>query len=239
MSFIPIGGNNPEAPLTSINMKGRDIIRKYLIIGLIGSIITVVGEWMQGYAPSTDLSTEMTRLFSAIATLPAWKIGLGSTLGAIGILIQFYGYYAVYLCLDDKESRLADIYKVGVYSFSIIGAIVHVLMSVMMYVHILTQHSPSASERMMEYTIWFVAPIVAIFYILYFAMCISMFLLFIKRQTPFPKAYALLNPLTGKLAFSILQRMLVVSAFSNGIGNANMGITSIIIMGALLFSYRS
>ncbi len=219
-------------------MRGTDKICKYLIIGLIGSIVTVVGEWMQGYAPSTDLSSEMTRLFSAIATLPAWKIGMGSTLGAIGILMQFYGYYAVYLCLDNKESRLARAYKVGVYSFSIIGAIVHVLMSVMMYVHVITHNTPSAAERMMEYTIWFVMPIVAIFYVLYFAMCISMFILFIKRHTPFPKAYALLNPLTGKLVFSILQRMLVASALSNGIGNANMGISSIIILGVLLYSYR-
>ncbi len=213
-------------------------IRRYFIIGLIGSVVTVVGEWLQGYAPSTDMTSEMTRLLSAVASLPAWKIGMGSTLGAIGILMQFYGYYALYLCLDDKDSRLAKTYKVGVYSFSIIGAVVHVLMSVFMYVHMITHSSADATERLMEYTVWFVVPITVIFFIFYFAMCIAMFLLFIKKRTPFPKGYAVLNPLTGKLVFSIGQRLLFASAFANGIGNANMGLTSIIIITVLLTSYR-
>ncbi len=106
-------------------------IKRYMTIGLIGALITVCGEMLQGAVPSGEVADKMTTLFSSFDNLPVWRIGLGSTVGALGILLQFFGVYGIYLSFTNKGSKTAKVYNVGMYVFSILGSIVHVLMSMM------------------------------------------------------------------------------------------------------------
>ncbi len=214
-------------------------VKKYLILGLIGSFITVVAELLQGLVPSGEATNVLAELFSTIENLPVWRIGLGSTVGGIGILMQFYGYYGLYLTLDNKENRLAGMYKRGVYVFTIIGSIVHILMSMLMYVYKISfQNEEILMERMIDFSIWFCGPILAGFFIFYFTMSLSMFILLFKGRTPFPKWFAFLNPLIGKAVIGAITKVLPLDgAFINGIGFANMGITSVIIVTALLIYF--
>ncbi len=184
----------------------------------------------QGFSASVNTTDEMTKLFSSFDNLPVWRIGLGSTVGAIGILLQFFGVYAIYLSFKNKDTKVSKLYYYGMYVFSIIGAIVHILMSFMIYAYKISM------DAMMEVTIWFIAPIVVIFFVGYIPFAITMSIQFFKKQTSFPKWIWLLNPLFGKVFFNVITAMLPSSALTNGISFSNMGLSSTILFIVLLLN---
>ncbi len=211
-------------------MKENKKIKRYIITGLIGALITVTGEMCQGLSASTDMSDKMTKLFSSFDNLPVWRIGIGSTIGAIGILLQFFGVYAIYLTFINKETKASKLYYYGMYVFSVIGAIVHILMSFMIYAYKISM------DAMWEVTIWFIAPLVVVFFAGYIPFAIVMSVQFFKKQTPFPKWLWLLNPLFGKAFFNVLTAILPSSTLTNGISFSNMGLSSTILFVVLLLS---
>ncbi len=198
-------------------------IKKHMIIGLIGAVITVFAEMMQGAVPSGDAADKMTALFSSFDNLAVWRIGVGSTVGVIGILMQFFGVYAIYLSFEDKTTKSTKVYHAGMYVFSVLGAIVHVLMSFMIYGYKISM------DAMMEITIWFVLPIVIMFFAGYIPFAIAMAIQFFKKRTPFPKWMFILNPLIGKAFFNAITALLPSSAIVNGISFSNMGLSSVIL----------
>ncbi len=210
-------------------MADSNKIKRYIAIGLLGALITVCGEMLQGAVPSGEASDKMGMLFSSFDNLPVWRIGLGSTVGALGILLQFFGVYGIYLSFTNKESKTAKIYQAGMYVFSILGSIVHVLMSMMIDAYRIS------IEHMMEVTIWFVAPIVFLFFLGYIPFAIAMALQFWRRQTIFPKWLFWLNPLFGKVFFNVITTLLPNSALVNGISFSNMGLSSVVLFTAILW----
>ena len=207
-------------------------IRKYLIIGLIGAIITVIGEMSQGFVATIDSSNLMMQEFETYASFPGWRHGFGSTIGAMGILLQFFGVYAIYLSFKSKDDKNSKRYKIGAVNYSIIGAIVHILLATAIYVLKIN------SELFMEYMIWFAMPIVIIFLIGYIWFSIIMFNKFRKNETIFPKWCCWLNPVVGKIFFNIVATLIPFSALANGISYSNMGIASIIIFAVLLVNLK-
>ncbi len=203
--------------------------KKYMQIGLIGALITAAGELCQGYAPSINTADKMTALFSSFDNLPVWRIGSGSTIGAIGILLQFFGVYAIYLSFENKNTRVSKIYYYGMYVFSIIGSTVHILMSFMVYAYKI------GMDALVEVTIWFVLPTVVLFFIGYIPFAVVMTIQFYQKQTPFPKWIWLLNPLFGKVFFNVITTILPSSALTNGISYSNMGLSSVVLFAVLLY----
>jgi len=207
-------------------------IRKYLIIGLIGAIITVIGEMSQGFVATIDSSNLMMQEFETYASLPGWRHGFGSTVGAIGILLQFFGVYAIYLGFKNKNDKSSKRYKIGAFNYSVIGAIVHILLATAIYVLKIN------SELFMEYMIWFAMPIVVVFLIGYIWFSIIMFNKFRRKETIFPKWCCILNPVIGKIFFNIVSAVIPISALANGIGYSNMGISSIVMFAVLLINLK-
>lgn len=113
----------------------RTKIKRYLWLGILGALVTVAGELLQDAVTAPDGGNEMSRLFSAIEALPVWRIGLGSTLGGLGILMQWFGFQGIFLSFDNQVSRLARAYRFGNAGFTIIGAMMHILLSMWMYVY--------------------------------------------------------------------------------------------------------
>ncbi len=207
-------------------------IENFILIGLIGAVVTVCGEMCQGFAPSADTADKMAKLFSSFENLPVWRIGFGSTVGALGILMQFFGVYGIYLSFKDKTAKAAKTYYWGMYVFSIIGAIVHVLMSVMVYAYKISV------DIMLEFTLWFVIPILVIFFTGYIPFAAAMALQFYKKQTPFYKWLWVLNPIFGKVFFGAITEILPSSALVNGIAYSNMGLSSLILFAVILFQIK-
>ncbi len=208
--------------------------QKYIVIGLIAAIVTVVAELLQGWVPSTDISDKMSILFSSIENMSVWRIGLGSTIGAIGILLQYYGMQAIYLTFDNKDSRSAKIYSIGLYGFSFLGAIIHVLMSMLMYVYKVNVGNSDQLAIVTDFTLWFVVPLLVLFFALYIPFAVVMFVQIWQGHSILPRWVAWLNPLCGKFFFGMITGLLPSSAMVNGISNANMGLSSLILFTVVL-----
>lgn len=67
----------------------------------------------------------------------------------------------------------------------------------------------------------------------YGLFAVSMFVQFLKKHTIFPKWCWVLNPIAGKAVINILTAMLPNTALVNGIGFADMGLTSLVTFGVL------
>ena len=207
-------------------------IKKYLIIGLIGAIITVIGEMSQGFVATVDSGNLIMQEFETYASLPGWRHGFGATVGAIGILLQYFGVYAIYLAFKNKEDKNSKRYVVGAINYSIIGAIVHILLATSIYILKIN------SKFFMEYMIWFAMPIVIVFLVGYIWFSIIMFNKFRRNETIFPKWCCVLNPVIGKIVFNIVSALIPFSALANGIGYSNMGISSVIMFAVLLINLK-
>ena len=73
-------------------------IRKLLIIGLIASIVTVLGGeltigWVEYPRVENDL-TGMMGMMLGSANLSLWQLACGVLFGGIGIPLQYYGFKA-------------------------------------------------------------------------------------------------------------------------------------------------
>ena len=208
-------------------------IKKYLIIGLIGAIITVIGEMSQGLAETVVASDSMTGLFATYETLPVWRIGFGSTVGAFGILLQYFGVYAIYLSFKEKEDKASELYKKGIYNYAFIGAIIHILMSLMIYVYKVN------NALLKDFTIWFVVPFLILFFAGYIGFSIIMFQKFRKQKTIFPAWCCILNPIIGKGVINVIAALIPVSLLSNGVSYSNMGITAVVTFTVLLMNIKT
>jgi len=210
-----------------MNMK---IIERYLKIGLAAALLTVFGELLQGLAPSVSSGDMMTALLESHAALPVWRIGLGSSIGGIGILFQFFGVYAVYLSLNDKENKAASMLKLGAYNYAFVGTVIHILLSVMLYVYKLK------NDLLLEFTVYFVTPFLLLFFLGYAAFCALMFYHLFRGKSIFPKWCCILNPLLGKVAIRMISALIPIPLLSNGIAYSNMGISAVVIFTLLLMN---
>lgn len=223
-------------------------IKQLFILGLIASLITVVGEMIGAFAPSTNTGSNAladatvwvenimgTNIFSrelmalnCFENLAVWQIGLGATIGGLGILGQYLGFYGVYKTFDNKDSMLAKAYWVGNIGFAFIGSIVHVVLCVLMYVYKMNANSENCWKIVGEFSLWFIVPITVIFYVLYAIFSVAMFIQIFKKHTIFPRWCCALNPVIGKAFFGIIVAVLPDSAFTNAFNNAKMGLTSVV-----------
>lgn len=205
-------------------------MQKFFIIGIIGAIITLIGEMSQGLAESVPATDMIAETLATYAVLPVWRIGFGSTIGAVGIILQYFGVYAIYLSFKDKNDKNSKLYKIGIYNYAFVGAIIHILMSLMILIYKINRN------MIIEFTVWFVMPILIVFLIGYIWMSIILFNKIRKNETMFPAWCCVLNPIVGKLVFNVISEIIPNSKVANGIGYSNMGLTAIIMFAILLLS---
>ncbi len=198
-------------------------VKNCLLIGLLGALLTVIAEFLQGFVPSTDTTDQLSKLFSSFYALPDWRIGIGATLGAVGILLQFFGLYAISLRFINPDHKAAKCYRAGMYLYAVLGAFVHILLSAMIYLYKVSY------SVMLDFLIWFVLPSLLVFLAGYLLFSLAMLWLIGKGHTPYPKWLWVCNPLCGKLFITAVTAFLPPTALVNGIAYADMGISALLI----------
>lgn len=209
-------------------------IRKYLIIGLIGAMITVLAEFLIGYSASIDNSTYMNLIITAYGQLETYRIGLGSSIGTIGILMQYYGFLAIYYIFDNQTCLSSRIFKFAIIVFFVVGAIIHVVLCSSIFVYHINVGSKLAIEYWLRYIKYFVLPIMPIFIVSYLLSSIILFIKIVKAKTLLPKIFCILNPVLFKMFIDNLVANYGGSAIINAIGFANMGLSSLTIFATIL-----
>lgn len=219
-------------------------VRRLLLIGLIASIVTVVGGelpigWVEYPAIPGD-ATGMIGMIVGSANLSMLQLACGVLFGGIGIALQYFGFEgAARLVGASGNKKGARIMHWGAAATAGLGGIVHVICIGLMFVGKCVDLSATASLAMLpqpvlDFTLWLVLPVSVVFMPVYYAMCVALFLAVIRGRTALPRWSAVFNPLTATLVINALPMLLPASAAVNALGIANMGIGSVLTFAGLL-----
>ena len=79
-----------------MEIKTNQKARVYLLIGLLGACLTLIGDLLIGYVQFPEGSGIMEGYFAAALALPVWRPISGGMIGFLGISLEFCGLMTLY-----------------------------------------------------------------------------------------------------------------------------------------------
>ena len=101
--------------------------KRFLIYGMIGAIFAAIGDFLLLGVDTTGASGSMGQYFMAASQISYTRIGLAGFFGFVGIPVSAFGFYVLYLLMDDKDSVLARLYRASVYGYIALGGAIHII----------------------------------------------------------------------------------------------------------------
>lgn len=215
-------------------------IRRMLLIGLIASVVTVIGgELPIGWTVYPVMENDPMGLMGMLAgsgELSLLQLACGALFGGVGIPLQYYGFEAAARLVaagSEKSAKApgcARLIHAGAAATGFLGGIVHVICVALMFVCRL----PDSAGAAIDFALWLVAPISVVFMPVYYAMCIALFVAVVRGRTCLPRWAAVFNPLTGTIILNALPLVAPNTPLVNALGMANMGLGSVLTFAGLL-----
>lgn len=207
-------------------------VRKLLIYGMIGAILTMIGDFLLLAVDSAGAAGVLGQYILAAERLSYTRIGLAGSFGFAGIPVTAFGFYALYELLQDKTSTLARIYKASIYGFLAFGGAIHIICCYLVTGMKKALETGTDQESMLSVILaeqgGYLIPCFIIFIAFYFANVITLILIIAKGKTPLPRWMWLINPFAFKILLNLVGKM-STAAFWNGIACSNMSLGALII----------
>lgn len=205
---------------------------RYLIYGLIGAVLTMIGDFLLLGVDSVGAEGTLGQYIIAAQKLSYTRIGLAGWFGFVGIPVTAYGYFALYELMSDKTTVLAKLYKASVYGFIAFGGAIHIICCYLVTGMKKALETGTDQSDMMSVILseqgGYVIPCMVVFFVAYLVNVVTFIIIIAKKKTILPSCLWLINPLTFKILLNMLGKM-STSAFWNGIGCSNMSLGAIII----------
>lgn len=211
-------------------------MKKYLWIGLIGSVFSLAGDLLLSWLVYPESSDYYIAMIASCADLSYLRLGLSALCGGIGIPLQYYGFKAVAEIIGQSENKNAlrcqNILRLGATPTALFGGSVHILcVALMLIVRIECNNgfSPLEAATLLDafpqlvipLAIWAVLPISVICMVPYMIAMIAMFWAFFKKDTNLPRWMCLLNPLVFVVVVNIVTEFAPNTSLFNGLRMAN------------------
>lgn len=207
-------------------------VRKLLIYGMIGAILTMIGDFLLLAVDSAGAVGALGQYILAAERLSYTRIGLAGSFGFAGIPVTAFGFYALYKLMQDKTSTLARIYKASIYGFLAFGGAIHIICCYLVTGMKKALETGTDQESMLSVILaeqgGYLIPCFIIFIAFYFANVITLILIIAKGKTPLPRWMWLINPFAFKILLNLVGKM-STAAFWNGIACSNMSLGALII----------
>lgn len=207
-------------------------VRKMLIYGMIGAILTMIGDFLLLAVDSAGAAGVLGQYILAAEKISYTRIGLAGSFGFAGIPVTAFGFYALYELLQDKTSTLARIYKASIYGFLAFGGAIHIICCYLVTGMKKALETGTDQESMLSVILaeqgGYLIPCFIIFIAFYFANVITLILIIAKGKTPLPRWMWLINPFAFKILLNLVGKM-STAAFWNGIACSNMSLGALII----------
>lgn len=207
-------------------------VRKLLIYGMIGAILTMIGDFLLLAVDSAGAVGALGQYILAAERLSYTRIGLAGSFGFAGIPVTAFGFYALYELLQDKTSTLARIYKASIYGFLAFGGAIHIICCYLVTGMKKALETGTDQESMLSVILaeqgGYLIPCFIIFMAFYFANVITLILIIVKGKTLLPRWMWLINPFAFKILLNLVGKM-STAAFWNGIACSNMSLGALII----------
>ena len=223
-----------------MEIKTTQKARTFLLIGLVGACLTLIGDLLIGYVKFPDGAGMIESYFAAALALPVWRPILGGMAGFLGISLEFLGLMTVYPLLKKNMPRGAAFYRLSMYVYlAIAGGAVHLPCGVFMWLYHTAAEAAGqavAYELAFHYILYFILPVSMVFYVFFAGSSIVQFVGIVKGKTPLPKWYAVFNLLIVSAAFNVF-RLAGNYALVNGLATSNKSIGVIILFIALYVGF--
>lgn len=207
-------------------------VRKLLIYGMIGAILTMIGDFLLLAVDSAGAVGALGQYILAAERLSYTRIGLAGSFGFAGIPVTAFGFYALYELLQDKTCTLARIYKASIYGFLAFGGAIHIICCYLVTGMKKALETGTDQESMLSVILaeqgGYLIPCFVIFMAFYFANVITLILIIAKGKTLLPHWMWLINPFAFKILLNLIGKM-STAAFWNGIACSNMSLGALII----------
>ena len=218
----------------------RTRIKKLLLIGLIGAILTGIGDFLLGYGENTAGNTLATSVMASAPNLADRQMIAGSLLGFFGIFLEGLACFAVYRLMADAAPRYAHIYRAGIFGYIWLAPVgCHMNMGVLnlAYKYLLQADAALAAKAADRLFYGFSLPAYLLLVVFWLPMMIVQFLAFSRGLTPYPrKARWFCVPL-GALPSLILAAILgPETALGAGIGTMFLSFGNAFMFGGLLIT---
>ena len=219
----------------------REKTERFLIIGLFGAVLTLIGDLLIGAAKFPDGADMIEGYFAIALAMPEWRPILGGMIGFVGICLEFCGLITIYPLIHEKMPRGGRFYRLAMYVYLAAGGgAVHLPCGVFMWLYRSVAEAAGRSagyDIALKYLLYFLLPVTVVFTVFFIGANAVQFIAFVKGRTPFPKWYCVFNLLIGKGVFNAV-RQFGNTALINGIGTSNMSLGAIVMFTALLLGWK-
>ncbi len=221
----------------------RKRIRKLLIIGLTGSLLTGIGDFLLGYGEAAEASGLAENLMANALNMSDGQLICGSLLGVIGIFLEGLARFAIYRLMADSSPKYAHIFRAGIIGYiwlAPIGCHMNVGLMNIAYRYLLPLDA-SAASRLAQIMIYsFCLPLWALLIIFWLPAIIVQFRAFASGCTPYPKKARWFCLPVGILPTLILSLVIGPhTALGSGIGMMFLSLGNAFVFGGLLVTLPS
>ena len=219
----------------------REKAERYLIIGLFGAMLTLIGDCLIGAAKFPDGANMIEGYYAIALAMPAWRPILGGMIGFLGICLEFPGLMTICPLIREKMPHGGRFYQLAMYVYLAVGGgAVHLPCGAFLWIY--KAVTEAAGQEIghaiaLKYLLYFLMPAAAVFGVFFIVASAVQFIAFISGRTPFPKWYCVFNLLLAKAVFNSV-RQLGNNALINGIGTSNMSLGAIVMFTALLLGWK-
>lgn len=160
-------------------------IRKLLKIGLLASVLHVIGDMILGWGLEDEALTGLERMLSAYTGTSDGGIFAAALLGLLGMVLEGLAYFGVYRLIAPYSQKDAHSLRTGILGYLIFGACgFHVPTCALVF---LTKHGVE-SALLLRCAAYFMLPAFILFWVFFAVLNTAQIRAFAKGKTPLPKA---------------------------------------------------
>lgn len=217
----------------------RERIRVLLILGVIGSVLTGIGDFLLGFGEATIPATGLAEMMMANAPdLSDAQLIWGGLLGAVGLLLEGVGCFAVYRLMADRAPGHARIYRASIIGYiwlAPVGCHMNIGLMNFAYKRLLLSDAAVASKAANVMIYAFCVPVWCLLVLFWLPGMILQFRAFGKGCTPYPTRAKWFSVLAGMWPALIVSVIVGPdSALGGGIGTTFLSVGNLYMFGGLL-----
>ena len=208
----------------------KENAKTYLIYGIAGGILTMIGDCLLLGADSSGVTADLDKYAIIAPKISYTRIGLAGFFGFVGIPITVFGFYVLFMYIAEKKSLVARLYRASLFGYAALGGAIHIMCCYIMTG--IKKNLETGTEDLLMAILkeqgGYLIPSLVVFLIFYLISVVTMIILVSGKKTVFPGWMWILNPLTFKILINIIGR-LGSGAAANGIACSNMSLGAILI----------
>ncbi len=165
-------------------------IKRLMVIGLIGAILILVGDFLAGWGVRDTSLDGIEGLISPYLTISDCRLFWSAILGSVGVPIAGIGHIGIYKLIKPYSQKYAKLYRVGIFGFlSFGGAGVHVssLAAAFFYKYMMAASPETALEASIKFACYFPLPLYVALFACWMILVFSHIKAFAKGFSPYPR----------------------------------------------------